>query len=1027
MKLIANLIRDIKIARKPWFLIDGPRGSGKSSLLADSDSAAPFKQIRPGVFLAHDSAAVYVDPSGNASTSASDKSANLFRRRVLRHKILRPRAFDGLIVVIDIRELSAMDAAAVDGTAADLRARADALVSSTGYGVPVYFVFGKIDLLDGFAEFFGGKEKGKIPVLGAVLGGRGANAATAPAPAAAFASRFREICADLSDICVRRIISADNPSRYDVNGRLYGFLTRFALAEAPIAAFLTEFFRPRGSDNARFCGFFFTSSKAGASSAALSRKVVCDVMPKTPYRAEDAFDGTWSRYLKRAGPYVFTAAVWAAFALLFVGGGLSDAARVNGLRTELAAIFESGASAANQFAALEKLRLSHEYFGGKFKHPWRFVFGTEGVRAETRRAYAAASERAAALPAAKFMESSINRRIAARTGELSASERRALYRELEAYLLLTGGNPVKGVNVDSVACTIAPAFKKPSGADGGAVMANIRMTVKLAAEGLYKNVPPDNALIEAARMRLAAAPPAAAVYASVMDKLSNMRRPLNMAQITGGGVMLKYGRDVSGLYTRDGWENVVLPELVKASKEPIKADWVTGPPAAASGEEKTLSELASLYADDLGRRWLDFIRNTYAGVQPNLPSLARDLDLLAARDCETGRMLAAVCSLATQPPADLSLSAASAKSASSIKGQAAGAMNKLRGGAALLGGDVRDPFAEARAASFAHVEAFLKNGAFDGYRNALGRLAADIRTCAGRNSYAPFITRGADDPLKECRVTLDRAYASMPPSVSAPLKRVLEPPLDIAAAALTKAVTEEIEESFRAEAVNPYVSKLMNRYPFDRKGNDASWSDFEEFFKPQSGTLWKYCGKNLSGVLERTSRGWEGAGGQSALPLTLNEELLKCLNRAERISDNFFKKDGSPKRHEIIFNPIKSSSGEVALLLGDRVFDFKTGLPATVVKQQGSETDEPIALRLTAADKAQEETRFTGEWSAVRLFESGKTDKLGNDRYRVNWRLNVRGIYTANITATVQCGTEALFDRTAVDGFAVPNRVFRNN
>ncbi|MDR2692853.1 MAG: hypothetical protein LBB74_01395 [Chitinispirillales bacterium] len=1022
--VLDKLSRRVNMSKTPWFLIDGPRRAGKSSFIADS--GAPFAQVngdglaRSPVFFTDN--AVYIDPPSGL-VFASDAMWGAFCRRLVRHKFLKRRVIDGLLVVIDIHELLSMDAAAADRAAAVLRGRADAVTSATGYDVPVYFIFNKLDLFDGFTEFFGDRDTAcRLPVLGALLEKREWRGVEA-APVTVFAGRFREIRGELSDICVGRVISADNPGHYDRNRRLYCFLTRFALAEAPISAFLAEFFRPRGNDNVRFCGFFFTSSKASAS--AFSRKVVDEVIPKTPYRARDAAEGTWPYCLKQVGSYALMGLLWVAFVSLFVGGGLRDAAHIRTLQAELSAIFEGDAASASRFSALEKLRVSSEYLRGTLRYPWRLIFGTEGACDAVRRVYAVASERVVAQPAARCLEASVNRRIAPRTGELPASERLALYRELEAYLLLTGGNPVRGVNVDSAARRVGSAFKTLSGVEEGVVTANIYMAVKLAAEGGYKNVPADTKMVETARERLAAAPQAAAVYTSVMDKLAQAHRPLPMSQITGGGGLLKYGRDVSSLYTRGGWENAVLPEFIKASREPLKADWVTGSLAVASGEEKLLSELASLYADDLGRRWLDFIRNTYVSVQPSLPLMARDLELLAAHDSEVGRMLAAVCSLVTQPPSDFSLSRVSAKSAPSIKEQVVGAVNKLRGDAASMVYDIRDPFADARTASFAHVEAFLKNGAFDGYQGGLGKLAAMIKVCGDRNSYVPFITRGADDPMKESRSTLGRACASMPAQVSAPLKRIFESPLDAAAAALAKTVTDEIEESFSAEVVNPYVNKLMNRYPLDKKGNDAAWSDFEEFFKPQSGVLWKYCDKNLSGVLERTSRGWEGIGRSISLPL--NNELLGCLNGAERISDNFFRKDGTPKRHEIIFRPIKSSSGDVVLLLGDRPFDFKTGQPATIGRQQGAEADEPITLRLTTADKAQEEMRFTGEWAANRLFEAGKVDKLGNDRYRVNWRINVRGIYTANVTATVQSNTEALFDKTVIDGFALPKKVFGSN
>lgn len=1022
-----KISRRVNLSKKPWFLIDGPQGAGKSSFIAGSGTQfefiGPDGGAGPRLFLAAN--ALYIDPPGTLAHTPDD-GFGAFCRRLLRHKLLRRRALGGLLAVADLHELSETDAASVDRIAAGLRARADAAALATGYEIPVYFVFSKVDLFDGFTEFFGDRgTAGRLPFLGATFGNR-----EGETPATAFALRHREICGELSDICVRRVAGAGAAGHYDKNGRLYRFLTRLELAEAPLAAFLTEFFRPRARNDVSFGGFFFTSSNknlGGAPAAALSRKIVDEAIPKAQRVIRAAADGTLPCYMRKAGSYALMALLWAAFVLLFAGGGLRDAARARALQSELSEIFESGAGIANRFAALEKLRVSYEYFGGTLKRPCRLLFGTGTARDAALRAYVAASERALVEPAARYLETSVKHRTTPRPDGLATAERLALHRELEAYLLLTGGNRMNGVNADSVSRTVAAAFNKIPGAGDEVVMANIFMTVKLAAGGNYKNVPVNQAVIEAARGMLAAAPKAAAVYVAVMDRLSAAHRPVEMSQITGGGGLLKYGRDVSGLYTRGGWESAVLPEFIKASKAPIKADWVTGPAATVQNEEKLLTELASLYADDLGRRWLDFIRNTYINIQPGLPSLARDLDLLAARGCEVERMLAAVCSLATQQPSEISLSQVSAKSATSIKGQVTGAVNKLRGAAAGLSYDMRDPFAEARAASFAQVEAFLKNGALDAYRGGLAKLAEKIRQCGDRNGYAAFVTRGTDDPLRECRLALDRAWASMPPHVSAPLKRITEPALDAASAALTKAVTEETEESWNAEVVNFYNARLADRYPVNRKGNDVSWADFEEFFKPQSGILWKYRDKNLSGIVERTSRGWEGAGRSMALPLSLNDEIPRCLNAAERIADNFFKKDGAPKRHELIFLPIKSSSGEVVLIAGDKQFDFKTGLPVTISRRQGDDPVEPLTLRLTTADKTQEEMRFTGEWSPLRLFDPAKIDKMGNDRYRINWRMNVRGIYTANISAVVQSNTGALFDSGITEGFAVPKRVFRND
>jgi type VI secretion system protein ImpL len=1028
--LLSGLSRRIDVSKRPWLLVGGERGSGKSTFFARSGAAYEFVYPESGVtsgggvprwFFAGN--AVYIDAPG-VIVSSPDKWRTLCGI-VPKHKFLQRRAIDGLLLFVDIYELIAMDRERLNRLAADLRSQADAVAIATGYEAPVYFVFSKADRIDGFCEFFSDSEiAGCIPYLGVTIG----DSDFGRPPCEVFGRHYRGLYDELADLCMMRVVSADNAKDYGRNRLLYRFLSQFLLAEIPITAFFTEFFRQRGRrgrDGARFCGFYFTSSKQAGDDfgftggAALSGRLISDAIPNAKVKIREA--GAWALpcYIKKAVVYSLVALVWAAALLLFAGGGVRDAMHLRALQSDLASIFAGEPTVGNQFAALERLRASYGYLHGSVKAPGRLIFRTESARAKVRGAYIAASERIIVEPAARFLESSIARRIAGRSGELLGDEHRALYRDLEMYLLLAGGNQVKGVNADSIAYRLGLSLKKTFRVDEEILMANISAVAKLSAEGRYKAIA-DPKTVQSARERLAAAPRATAVYAGAVDKLLSQRRPLSISQYIGGSELLRYGRDIGDVYTRAGWEQAAYPELIKASKAPFKADWVMGPVTSAVNEEKLLNELVSLYTDDLCRRWLDFIRNVHVNINPGLPALSRDLDMLASRDSEVKRMLATVCSLATEPAGGLIAAQGAPVSVSSIKGQ----ISKLRGSAASFTHSVKDPFAEAHK-FFEPLRSFLTAGAFDDYQKSIGALADKIRLCGERGGYASVFASRGEDPLKDCRRKLDRAWAGMPAAVSAPLKRVFEPPLDIAASALAKAVAEEIEESWSAEVVNHYNSKLSGRYPLDKSGNDLAWSDFEEFFKPQGGVLWKYRDKHLAGLTERTSRGWEGAGRSASLPLSMDEGILRCYNGAERVADNFFKKDGKAKRYELVFYPFKSSSGDVQFFMGEKQLAFQGSLPETVTRTQGNPGEEAIVLRLTTADKAQEEMRFTGEWGLVRFFEAGKVDRMGNDRYRVGWRINVRNIYTANITTVVQSNTEALFEQGVMKEFAVPKKVFK--
>jgi type VI protein secretion system component VasK len=709
------------------------------------------------------------------------------------------------------------------------------------------------------------------------------------------------------------------------------------------------------------------------------------------------------------------------------GNATRDALYMRTLKAELTMLLDGNPSIENQYMALENLRLSYNHLQPGVKSLGRLVFGTDKTRGRIREAYIAASGQIMITPAAKFLESSMARQQSGRRGELTAEEHQQLYHSLKTYLLLTGGNQVKAGDITPIAETFELSLKSSYGSqyqsiDEKIIKDNINAIIKFAADGLYGDRA-DQKTIQAARDRLTAAPRAAAVYSSIMNRLHSQRSPVPIAQIIGRTESLKFGHSVSALYTRDAWEQIVYNEMINSSKDPFKADWVMGPVKVQVDEAKLLSELVSLYTDDLTRRWLDFIRNTHITFRSDLPSLASDLERMSSRESEIKRMLTVVCSLATQTRDENILPKTAPKSVAGLKDQITNVSNKIIGTVNNLTNNVPDPFIASQK-TFAPLENFLKDGAFLDYQSSLSDLSEKIKSCDSRGGFTQTFAIRGDDPIKICRDKINKTSLNVPTAVSASLKRILESPLDFTAGALAKKISTELEESWNSEVVTHYNDKLKGRYPLDKNGNDVSWNDFEEFFKPQSGILWKYYDKNLAGLTERTHRGYDKKSSHSlSIPISINDEIINTYNRADKITAAFFKSDGSQKRHEIAFHPFLSSSGDVYFSIGDKKLDFQGGLPVTVNRQQGSTGDETIILRITTQDKAQEEMRFRGEWGTMRFLNAGKISKSGSDKYRITWRINVRNIYTANITSQVRSNAEVMFEESITRGFAVPQKV----
>src|SRR5689334_2810311 len=76
------------------------------------------------------------------------------------------------------------------------------------------------------------------------------------------------------------------------------------------------------------------------------------------------------------------------------------------------------------------------------------------------------------------------------------------------------------------------------------------------------------------------------------------------------------------------------------------------------------------------------------------------------------------------------------------------------------------------------------------------------------------------------------------------------------------------------------------RFPFAESGGDVSLAEFSDFFRPQSGLLWKFYERDLSARLERS--GDKFVPKAAAVPSAFLPAFLNCINVAQQITDAIF-------------------------------------------------------------------------------------------------------------------------------------------
>lgn len=148
---------------KPWYVIIGPPGAGKTTLIQKSGLRLLTDEAAAGVggtrncdwWFADE--AVLVDTAGRYTSqdSSADADAQGWRKFLGTLKKARPmQPLNGVIVAIGLDELGKASAEALDKHVVTLRARIAELSRELGLELPVYVLFTKADLLVGFTEFF---------------------------------------------------------------------------------------------------------------------------------------------------------------------------------------------------------------------------------------------------------------------------------------------------------------------------------------------------------------------------------------------------------------------------------------------------------------------------------------------------------------------------------------------------------------------------------------------------------------------------------------------------------------------------------------------------------------------------------------------------------------------------------------------------------------------------------------------------------------------------------------------------------
>ncbi len=894
-----------RLTERPWYVIIGPPGAGKTTALLQSGLSFPLADtLGPGAvagvggtrmcdwWFTED--AVLIDTAGRYTTQDSDAAVDragwLAFLDLLRRT--RPRQpLNGVIVAIALSDIATGSAEMRAAHATAIRARLDELHTRLGVQLPVYVMFTKADLIAGFTGYFDdlGRDA-RAQVWGSSF------SRSAP-PAGQFAPAFTALVERLQARMFDRLQAETSPER---RAGIAGFPAQVASLALPLERFVQATFGAAPAPMLR--GVYFTSGTQEGTpfdrlTAALGRSFGIDQRRAEALRpeqgrsyfltdllrrvvfAEAGLVGDDPAARRRAGLWraglagVLMALTLAAGAVLWWRAG-----------QEMAAIARLDTAVRAVAATASQLKL--DPVGDADWTPVApLLDAARDVQAgggDTEQSFGLGLQQTATLHAiaATVYRHALERVLLPRLlwrleGALRAdmSQPDALYDATRVYLMLGGAGPLDRALVQG---WMAEDFARTLPGDGKAALrADLAAHLAALLDGRLPEIGLDGPLVAQARARSADVSLASRVYARIRPSAAAQRlAPWRPSEAMGAPWVRMFLRasgrrltdGIPGFYTLPGFHGVLLPTLDATLRDVAAEAWVLGRREADPGPAALAAarqEVIGLYTADYIRQWDAMLLDLNLAVPRSLPQAAQDLFILAS----------------PQSPMRALLVSAARQVTLSVPPDRATPVEAGRPGL-----EVDRHFADLRA-----LVGDGPGGPIDAKLQALydmQQLLAKIAT-APLGSAPPALPAGGDPAL---------ALRAEAQSAAAPLGRWLQTLLDSSVALRSGNLRALVSVAYHAPGGPGELcaASVKGHAPFERSAAaKISQVDFARLFEP-GGQFDLFFNTQLRPFVTMTGGTWKPVA-PDGTPAPISAEDLAQLQRAAGIRDVFFG-EGGPGR-----------------------------------------------------------------------------------------------------------------------------------
>jgi type VI secretion system protein ImpL len=1001
----------------PWYVIIGPPAAGKTTALTQSGlgfiapPGSTSSKLRGTAgtrncdwwFSPH---AILLDTAGRLATGEDDRDEWLAFLDTLR-KFRPQRPLEGVVVALSVEDLLTASETDLEETAKTLRARADEVMSRLEMVLPLYVVLTKVDLVAGFVDFWGDLPKsGRGQTWGATF---------------AFEEELDDVehaVHDELDV-IERVLHARMLTRLsaeplaEVRTRILQFPLEFAALRRPLASFIAQLCQSNPYQEPPLLrGFYFSSGTQTGRQldqvlASMSRGFnlpigstpqqarqttaqsffVTELFQKVIFPDRHLGLGSLSRVRRRTQRQAIQAAfVGLAVLGIVVPAGLSYAENSELVEatardaTQAIAVERAGAGAAATAGALDQLmtrvqllerdsQAFHVYgYLGPYAAP-DLLSALKGVYLERLRTLVKGLVQTQLLADVRSTADLIR---------MDSQNFQTSYDDLKLYLMLSKPEHLDPAwATPQLAKSWARALGSSTPTDEEKLASHAKYYVDALAADKSFAWTPDAGAISGAQGRLSSVPIEELRYGWLVDAAKGVPAIRPDKVFFGPSAQYFNSRsnvEVPGMYTLLGWQKVRA--LLDSPDTRLELEpWVLGQKVLVESDTKQTGaqQLKALYFQRYVKAWSEFIAGLQVVAPTDMKVALDELRVISASDGPYVRLFKVI-----SENARLDVSTPKTLAEQAIEKGKQVAAEKLPDGGD--GGAPAPPPREISSVERAFEPLLIfgfgegSAGKADAAPSKLSLYLAQLTTLEASLSQ---LAETQADPAQQFDAALGTTATSvqtllggLDPRTRLILEPLLMNPIRGSRKGVMNADFASLSDSWKKEVWEIYSTKLATRYPFADVPAEVSLAEFVDFFRPESGLLWKFFATNLANRLERAGNNYVPKAAADALPF--RPDFLQCLSIAAEITDATF---GGGSAASVPFaikiHPAGANVSEISVSIDGASTVYRNEperwMPVT---WPGTGTPRGAILQVRGAGFTDEIPR-QGDFGLFRLFEAG--------------------------------------------------------